>query len=41
MYHTSLIDAPGNFPKEIYKDFLEFRKQIAAQYSSKIILKKE
>ena len=31
----------GIYPKEIYKDFLEFRKQIAAQYSSKIILKKE
>lgn len=31
----------GIYPKEVYKDFLEFRKQIAAQYSSKIILKKE
>ena len=31
----------GIYPKDVYKDFLEFRKQIAAQYSSKIILKKE
>lgn len=31
----------GSYPKEVYKEFLEFRKQVAGQYSSKIILKKE
>lgn len=29
------------YPKEVYKDFLEFRKKIAAQYSSRIILKRQ
>lgn len=31
----------GVYPKEVYKEFLDFRKQIAAQYGNKIILKKE
>lgn len=31
----------GVYPKEEYKAFLDFRKQIAAQYGSKIVLKKE
>ena len=36
-----LLMHKGVYPKESYKDFLEFRKQIAGQYNSKIILKKE
>lgn len=36
-----LLMHKGVYPKEEYKEFLEFRKQIAAQYGSKIILKKE
>lgn len=36
-----LLMHKGVYPKEEYKAFLDFRKQIAAQYSSKIILKKE
>ena len=31
----------GVYPKAMYKDFLDFRKLVAAQYNGKIILKKE
>lgn len=36
-----LLMRKGVYPKEQYKEFLDFRKQIAAQYNGKIILKKE
>ena len=35
-----LLVYQGNYPKEDYTDFLDFRKKIAAQYGAKIILKK-
>ena len=30
----------GNYPKEEYPDFLNFRKNVATQYGAKIILKR-
>ncbi|KAA5428495.1 hypothetical protein F2Y74_28915, partial [Bacteroides cellulosilyticus] len=35
-----LLYHQGNYPKEDYTDFLDFRKSIATQYGAKIILKK-
>ena len=35
-----LLYYQGNYPKEDYTDFLDFRKNIATQYGAKIILKK-
>ena len=35
-----LLYYQGNYPKEDYTDFLDFRKSIATQYGAKIILKK-
>ncbi len=36
-----LLMKKGVYPKESYPDFADFRKQIAGQYSAKIILRKE
>ena len=36
-----LLMYKGVYPKAMYKDFLDFRKLVAAQYNGKIILKKE
>lgn len=35
-----LLYHQGNYPKEDYPDFIEFRKKIAAQYAANLILKK-
>ena len=39
-FNASIGNKLGNYPKEDYTDFLDFRKSIATQYGAKIILKK-
>ncbi|MBR8720088.1 hypothetical protein IX307_002232 [Bacteroides pyogenes] len=33
--------ARGVYPPEAYADFIDFRKKVSAQYSARIVLKKE